>query len=503
MGVGQLRLVVVDGDSFRTESLPAAGTIVLGRAAACDIVIDNQSLSREHARLTIGDQLTIEDLGSSNGTRLRDRLLESGESVAVAIGEAVALGTVTIVVQKSAGPSRAKRIWPHGYFEGRLAEECLRSERVRAEFSVVRFVAEGDDPEPIEDALASVVRGIDVIGCYAPREYEVLLTDCSREVTDRVVARLQAQLAARGVAMRAGIACYPNDGRTADELIARAGVRGSTTSSSVAATGATSTMGQLEALIARVAASTISVLILGETGAGKEVLAGRIHALSPRAAAPFLAINCASLSETLLESELFGHERGAFTGAVATKPGLLETADGGTVFLDEIGDLPSAIQVKLLRVLEDRRVLRVGAVKSKPIDVRFVAATNRDLEGDVRRGGFRRDLYFRLNGITLEVPPLRERRDEIARLAGVFAAETAAQLGFVGSAGIAPAAMEMLLDYVWPGNVRELRNVMERAVVLARGRASSSSTYRRKRCALRCPSAASPLPTIRGGQPRR
>ena len=468
---GQLRLVIVDGDAFRTEPLPQSGVVTIGRSSTCDVVIDNQSISRLHARLTIGEQLTIEDVGSANGTRIGERVLEEGEPVQFEVGEALSLGTITIVVQKSAAQSRAKRIWPHGYFEGRLAEECLRSDRVRSQFAVARLVAGRDaDPKLVEEALSTVVRGIDVLGTYAPGEYEVLLTDCSRDVTEKVVDRLVAQLGARGVAITVGIACYPSDGRTADELIARAGSRGAPSQPSTPARDASvSTMGQLEVLTQRVAAASISVVILGETGAGKDVLAARIHALSRRAHAPFLALNCASLSESLLESELFGHERGAFTGADRAKAGLLETADGGTVFLDEIGDMPISIQVKLLRVLEDRLVLRIGAVKPKAIDVRFIAATNRDLEADVERGVFRRDLFFRLNGITLEVPPLRERQGEIEGLARAFAAENALELGYAGVPSFAADTLALLREYPWPGNVRELRNVIERALVLCRG----------------------------------
>jgi DNA-binding NtrC family response regulator len=206
--------------------------------------------------------------------------------------------------------------------------------------------------------------------------------------------------------------------------------------------------------------------LLGETGVGKEVLAEVVHRRSPRHGAPFLRLNCAALSETLLESELFGHEKGAFTGAAQAKPGLLETADGGTVFLDEIGELSAAMQVKLLRVLEDRKVTRVGALAARSIDVRFVAATNRDLEAEVQRGAFRQDLFFRLSGITLTIPPLRERRAEIEPLARLFAARSAAQLGRPAP-GISRAALDALVRHSWPGNVRELRNVMERAVVLA------------------------------------
>jgi len=224
-------------------------------------------------------------------------------------------------------------------------------------------------------------------------------------------------------------------------------------------------MKKLYELAQRVATGPISVLILGETGVGKEVLAEVIHKSSPRGAGPFLRLNCAALSESLLESELFGHEKGAFTHAVKAKPGLLETAEKGTVFLDEVGELPMNIQVKLLRVLEDRMVMRVGGLTPRPIDVRFVAATNRDLAIEVENGRFRQDLFFRLNGISLRIPPLRERPSEIVPLAAMFAARAAASVGKEPPA-LDPTANSALEAHRWPGNVRELRNVIERAVVL-------------------------------------
>lgn len=229
-------------------------------------------------------------------------------------------------------------------------------------------------------------------------------------------------------------------------------------------------MQRLYELAERVAGAPISVLLLGETGAGKEVLAEHIHKRSPRAAGPLLRLNCAALSESLLESELFGHEKGAFTGALRAKPGLLETAEKGTVFLDEVGELPQSIQVKLLRVLEDRKVMRVGALSPRPIDVRFISATNRDLAADVARGVFREDLFFRLNGIALTIPPLRARAAEIEPLAGVFTARAASALGRRPPA-LAPETIAALTAHRWPGNVRELRNVIERAVVLCSGEA--------------------------------
>jgi len=219
----------------------------------------------------------------------------------------------------------------------------------------------------------------------------------------------------------------------------------------------------------RAAQGRLSVLVLGETGVGKDVLARAIHRASPRAARPFLAINCAALSESLLESELFGHEKGAFTGALQTRPGLFESAEGGTVFLDEIGDLPMVIQVKLLRVLEQREVLRVGARTPRPVNVRFVSATNKDLEAASERGTFRQDLYFRLNGISLTVPPLRERGADIPWLVRRFLVTASRQMDRPTHPALSPKALTALQAYSWPGNVRELRNVMDRAVVLAPG----------------------------------
>jgi DNA-binding NtrC family response regulator len=221
---------------------------------------------------------------------------------------------------------------------------------------------------------------------------------------------------------------------------------------------------------ARLAArSPISVLILGETGAGKEVLARTIHEASPRAAKPFLGLNCAALSESLLESELFGHEKGSFTGALSARPGLFEAADGGTVFLDELGELPMSTQVKLLRVLEERQVLRVGARTPRRVDVRFIAATNRDIDAEVARGAFRQDLFFRLNGIALTIPPLRERTAEIAPLARMFLANACAELDRPAAPAITEEALSLLERYRWPGNARELRNAMERAAALCVG----------------------------------
>jgi DNA-binding NtrC family response regulator len=219
--------------------------------------------------------------------------------------------------------------------------------------------------------------------------------------------------------------------------------------------------------IARVAAYRSTILIYGESGTGKELVARALHNNSPRAAQPFIAVNCGALTETLLEAELFGHARGSFTGAVADKKGLFEEAEGGTLFLDEIGETGAALQVKLLRALQEGEVRRVGSTKSQKVDVRVIAATNRNLEEEVKTGHFREDLYYRLSVITLRVPPLRERREDIPLLALHFLQHTCQETG--KRVTLSEAALRALREYDWSGNVRELENTIEHAVLHTRG----------------------------------
>lgn len=229
-------------------------------------------------------------------------------------------------------------------------------------------------------------------------------------------------------------------------------------------------MQHLYRMVDNVAQSNITVIVRGETGVGKEVVSEEIHRRSARAAGPLVKLNCAALPEHLLEGELFGYERGAFTGAAQAKAGLVESADGGTLFLDEIGEMPLATQAKLLRVVESREVMRLGSLRPKTVDVRFIAATHRDLEEMVARGQLRQDLYYRLAGVSLVVPPLRERVEEIPRLADEFVARFCADARR-SSVPISSTAMRVLKGHAWPGNVRELRNVIERAVVFCKGTA--------------------------------
>jgi DNA-binding NtrC family response regulator len=220
--------------------------------------------------------------------------------------------------------------------------------------------------------------------------------------------------------------------------------------------------------VRRITDTKSTVLLLGETGTGKELFARVIHHNSARRNMPFVPINCSAIPETLLETELFGHVRGAFTGAVATKKGILEEAEGGTVFLDEIGDMSMALQAKLLRVIEDQIIRPVGSTKGTKVDIRLVSATNKDLKAAVRAGTFREDLYYRINVIALQIPPLRERKEDIDALVRYYLRRYANDLGKPAKE-ISPEAMDILMNYEWAGNVRELQNVMERAILISDG----------------------------------
>ena len=472
-GRAGLSLVVLGDEQLATYPLPPSGTITVGRSSKCDIPIFDKSISRHHAVVCIDERsdepLTIEDLDSANGTRVGGARIAPRVPVPIRQGEVVELGDVSILVQRRSVAMTPRRLWSHGYFEGRLADECARAGDATV-FSVV-FVHCDARPalEAIQSTLAEQIRQIDVAGEYGAGEYEVLLVDTTAGAAEQRAAAIVRRLRDHGVAARSGVACFPRDGRSADQLLAHASA-GARPAAAITASGFVvedRAMIQLRRVIERVAGGTLSVLLLGETGVGKEVLAELVHRRSPRHARPFLRLNCAAVTESLLESELFGHERGSFTGALATKPGLLETANGGTVFLDEIGEISPALQVKLLRVLEDRMVTRVGALKSTPIDVRFVAATNRDLEQEIATGRFRQDLYYRLAGITLVIPPLRERVGEIVPLVQSFIANASTEGG--RKPQISREALALLEAYSWPGNIRELRNVVERAVLLCGG----------------------------------
>ncbi|HEY6909417.1 MAG TPA: sigma 54-interacting transcriptional regulator [Myxococcales bacterium] len=470
-----MRLFVAGEGRFSTHYLPESGQVTIGRDPACDLVIDDPSASPRHAVLSMGPPVRIADLDSGLPTSVGAQPVLPGQSVEVAPGDILHLGGVIIMVE-GRGSAPPRRILPHGYFELRLEEECHRAARYHATFALLRIGCDPSCPSSeIEEVLASSVRLVDVVAADGPSDYEVLLLDTRAEDMRLVVSRLETQLAERGARPRIGVAHYPRDGRSADALLARASGDTGPRAPLEDQPPAPGAMQELHGMVARIASSDISVLIFGETGVGKERLAEAVHKSSRRAGRPFLRLNCAALTETLLESELFGHEKGSFTGATAAKAGLLESAEGGTVFLDEVGDMPLTTQVKLLRVIEEQKVRRVGAVRPTEIDVRFVSATNRDLELEVQRGAFRKDLFFRLNGISFVIPPLRERVAEIEPLSRMLISEACRRMGRAGEPELTPEVLALLQQYPWPGNIRELRNVIERAVLLCPGEALALS----------------------------
>jgi two-component system, NtrC family, response regulator AtoC len=342
-GHGDLELVIFDGDVLKRVPLPPGSEITVGRGDEASIRVSEPSVSRVHAMFRGGNPASIEDLGSSNGTRVGGVDLAASKKQPLEADTMIILGELSIVIREARGP--------------------------------------GSPPPPSlpEGSMAAVHR-----------------------------------------------------------------------------------------LINLVAPSDLSVLVLGETGVGKEIVSRAIHEKSRRKNGPLLLLNCAALPEQTIESEVFGHEKGAFTGAVTAKPGLLESAHEGTVVLDEVGEMPVAVQAKLLRALDAGEIVRLGAVKPRPIDVRIVAATNRDLGAMVEEGTFRADLLYRLDGMTIHVPPLRDRKNEITGLAEKFVKD-ACEKSQRSIATIGPEAMQALRAHDWPGNVRELKKVIERALVLTGG----------------------------------
>ncbi len=450
-------LVVREGQATQVIDLADGDDVILGRASEATIHVDDAKASREHARFSRrGRLITVEDLGSRNGTLVGDELVRSAR-VAIRSGDLIRVGAVEIRVGETAPPRDAG--------QSRVGAEL---ERLVAEGGQGLLLRLSMEPDTVAATLAAISTLLGPNALFepdgdGPGESVCLLP--GRTDPERLLAELRR--VAPGLLV--GVARFPADGTTFAALMTKSERRGGRSLRLPALPDgvivAEPAMGQIFALVRKVAPTPTTVLILGETGVGKEVIAEQIHAQSACAKGPFIRINCGALPATLIESELFGHERGAFTGAERRKIGYLEAAHGGTLFLDEIGELPLPMQAKLLRAIETRRVQRVGSTEEIPVDVRLIAATHHDLQEDVRRGVFRGDLFFRLSAFILEVPPLRARPSEIALFAELFARQLSARIG-APSPVIAPDAMAVLRSYSWPGNVRELRNALEYAVVL-------------------------------------
>jgi DNA-binding NtrC family response regulator len=464
-GPGTAYLLVVDSDSSSIVHLPHSGAIVIGRAPEAEVRVQHASVSRRHATIRIDDgTLRIADLGSHNGTRVNGELVT--ESRTLASGDVVTVGDVVLVVQFSTPAIVARAAYAEAGWRRRLAEELVRAITFKRSLGVV--VVQGAPAA----ALGEGMRLIDVLGTGEDGQVLLLLPEVDREQAREIAERALALVPDA----RAGLAMCPTDACDADTILlaARSAARraqpGHVAEAAEAATRIElgsqhvlvghPAMSRVFAHLERLAVAELPVLITGETGAGKENAAYAVHHWSKRTG-PFIAVNCAAIGpESLVDAELFGYDKGAYTGAATAKAGLFESAAGGTVFLDEVGELPLAIQAKLLRALEVKRVTRLGETRERPIDVRVVAATNRSLEAEVEAGRFRQDLYFRLSGATVIVPPLRDRRTEIPLLSRAILADACARAGR-SPMTITPAAMQVLLTYSWPGNVRELRNTME------------------------------------------
>ena len=463
-------VVHVEGDGSRVVELPDGIDVTFGRSRGATVHVESEKVSRMHARIRrTGAELELEDLGSRNGTRVNGDKLTGARRLAS--GDEIAIGPILAIVTVTSGLGAPTPVADAAHGEARMVAEVDRATRYHRPLTLglVRVAS-----DPAIDAIARSLRPMDLIAEDAGDDYVVLLPELARADGQAAIDRMLDLARAAGAAATAATVVCPEDGTTVETLIGklraglRSGARPNAASAPVPPTGPVvldPAMRRVYSLVDRIADTAMTVLILGETGVGKELVAEAIHRRSSRRDQPLIKLNCAALPETLLESELFGYERGAFTGAERRKVGFFEAASGGTLFLDEIGEMPLSLQAKLLRVLERKVITRVGGTAEVATDTRLIAATHRDLDAEVRAGRFRQDLMFRIGGFTLAVPALRDRAAEILPLAEHFARATAEEQGR-SPPQLSDAARDAIAAYAWPGNVRELRNAIERALVL-------------------------------------
>ncbi len=467
-------LLVIEGQSSLLCPLPPSGELLIGRADDCPLRLSDRTASRHHARLLIdGTAITVVDLGSHNGTRVLGQRVVGSRTLQH--GDVIQICEVTLVLHAPAVSPKSRVLAPITLFRQRLAEEVERALRYGRPLTLVCMQADDQaDVARLELALTAQSSLLDVVSREGSH-FWLLLPELTTDERQPAIAALHRHAQQVSPTIRCGMASFPSDGNDADLLALSA-----RTAASMAQPGecllaeqaqrtqligphevtiADPAMQRIFSLLERLAKSTLPVLIHGETGTGKEIAATALHVWSKRSGR-LVAVNCAALPESLAESELFGHEKGSFTGAVAQKLGLLEQAAQGTLFLDEVGELPLPLQAKLLRAIETQRIVRVGGSRELTVDVRIVAATHRDLEDEVRQGRFRQDLFFRLVAARVVLPPLRDRRREIPMLLRQFLGRAAKTLGQT-TPQLSDGAMTLLLSHSWPGNIRELRNVCD------------------------------------------
>jgi len=479
-------LLVFEGASSSVVHLALDGDVVIGRGEAAQVRVFDSSVSRAHARIAMsGGRAEIADLGSQNGTKVNgERIVGTRPLLS---GDVITILGVTLVFHSSSRARPRRQVLALDGFRQHVEDEIDRVARTRRPFGLTAIALAPPDPDgpprvfdpiAVARAIEPGLRRIDAIALVGA-ELLVLMPEVDAAASREIALGLVDRLRAAAARPRGGLALAPADGNDFEILLI--GARAARERAAAGEVGlaaetyrviesegselivADPAMLRMMALLERLSSTDLPVLVCGETGTGKDLAATILHRRSARASRPLVALHCAALPEALADRELFGHEPGAFPGAVIQRAGILERGDGGTVFLDEIGELPLAIQAKLLRALETRRITRLGGQDEHPIDLRIVAATNRDLGEEVKAGRFRQDLLLRIGGATVWLPPLRDRRREIPILAQRFLADACRRAGREVM-GISGEAMQLLLDHAWPGNVRELRDVMEYVV---------------------------------------
>ena len=472
--------LIIEERASRKFDLPDAGQLVIGREerpGGNTILIQHRAISRQHARVTMSPSgVLLEDLGSHNGTQVNgERLLKPRVLLS---GDIVSVGNIHLALYRQSAPPQRAAVGEAGAIQQRLDEDLERARRFGHTLAVVclDIGSEAVDRAQWSIVASDKLRLIDFVAWRSPAQLTLLLPDLDREEVETLLLGILGALGAAASSVRSAYALFPEDGvdgpslLSAAEHAARRGTPGQLRSLRQAATihevgdqrilVADAAMARVYERVFLLAEDDLPVLVQGETGAGKELVAAALHYGSSRRAGPYVTQNCAGIPDGMVDSVLFGHERGAFTDAKEAQAGLFERADGGTLFLDEIGEMNLATQAKLLRVLEDHRSARIGS-KHPPREHRFrlVAATNRDLRIAVREGRFRQDLYQRINCATIFLKPLRERPSELAQLAEEFL-HRESQRRDRPTPRISNTVYNWLHSYSWPGNVRELRNLM-------------------------------------------